>query len=315
VTAAPIRLTGPDSIVEAIPYLLGFAPTDSLVLVGLHAGSLTVTARVDLDDLDRPAALADLMTVLATTADSSEVMALTYGDRPEAAAIAAAADAAGMRLLEHLRVADGRYWSLTCPIEGCCPAEGRPLPTGNAVAAEFVGLGATTAPSRDELAAHLDPQPDTERLGALIGEREAHQLAQARDGLQDARVHADQRALRAAARRQDRTWSDAETARFGVALADHLVRDAIWLAIDEGLVDAQDLMLHLARTLPAPYRAAPLFLFAWKAWREGNGALAAMAVERTLQADPNYSAAELLSAALARGVDPRRMPTLRLDQD
>ena len=50
-TAAPISLTGPDSIVEAVPYLLGFTPTDSLVLVGLQGTSLTVTARIDLDTL------------------------------------------------------------------------------------------------------------------------------------------------------------------------------------------------------------------------------------------------------------------------
>ena len=64
-----------------------------------------------------------------------------------------------MTLIEHLRVAEGRYWSLTCPIEGCCPPEGRPLPAGHAVAAEFVGLGATTVASREQLAASLDPLP------------------------------------------------------------------------------------------------------------------------------------------------------------
>ena len=55
------------------------------------------------------------------------------------------------------------------------------------------------------------------------------------------------------------------------------------MAIDGGRLDAQDLMLHLARTLPAPNRAAPLFLFAWKSWRNGNGALAGIAAERALQ--------------------------------
>ena len=311
-TAARLSLTGPDDMVEAVPYLLGFTPTDSLVLVALQGTSLTVTARVDLDALDDPSQLADLMTTLVIRAESTHVIAVTYGQRTERDLIAAAADAAGLQLVEHLRVDAGRYWSLTCPIEGCCPAEGRPLPAGHAVAAEFVGLGASTVASREQLAASLDPQPGAERLEQLIGVRDAHERTQALAGFEDSRITADTRSIFAASRRTDRVWSDAETARFGVALTSHGVRDAIWMAIDGGRLDAQDLMQHLARTLPASYRAAPLFLFAWKAWRDGNGALAGIAVERALQADPNYSAAQLLQTALARGVNPRTMPALRL---
>lgn len=311
-TAAPVNLTGPDSIIEAVPYLLGFRPTDSLVLIGLQGTSLTVTARVDLDTLDNPTSLADLMTTLATGAESTHVIAITYGKRTEPGTIAATASAAGLTLLEHLRVDSDRYWSLSCPIEGCCPAEGRPLPAGHAVAAEFVVLGASTVASRDELAASLDPKAGAERLEHLIAERHEHELAQVIAGFNNSRLTSDKRAIFAAARRADRTWTDSETARFGVALTGYGVRDAVWMAIDAGRLDAQDLMLHLARTLPPPYRAAPLFLFAWKSWRNGNGALAAIAVERAQLADPNYSAADLLQAALTRGVNPRTMPTLRL---
>ena len=86
----------------------------------------------------------------------------------------------------------------------------------------------------------------------------------------------------------------------------------MWLAIDAGRLDGRDLFLHLARSLPESHRAPALFLFGWKTWREGNGALAGMAVERALQADPTYSAADLRKAALAQGIDPRRMPPLRV---
>ena len=314
-TTASISLTGPDSIVEAVPYLLGFTPTDSLVLVALHGTRLTVTARVDLDTFDDPSQLADLMTTLVIRAESTHVIAVTYGRRTEPDRIAATAAAAGLQLVEHLRVDAGRYWSLTCPIESCCPTEGRPLPAGHAVAAEFVGLGASTVDSREQLAASLDPQPGAQRLEQLISERHDHELAQALAGRDNSRITADKRAIFTASRRTDRIWSDAETARFGVTLTGCRVRDAIWMAIDGGRLDARNLMQHLARTLPAPYRAAPLFLFAWKAWRDGNGALAAIAVERALLADPGYSAAQLLQTALARGVNPRTMPALRLSND
>lgn len=310
---SPVRITSPASLIAAVPYLLGFEPTDSLVLVGLREGQITVTARVDLDQLDQPRGIADLMTVLATKAESSDVLALTYGDRTEVDTIAATAAECGMRLLEHVRVAGGRYFSLTCPIEGCCPAEGTPIVADNAVAAEFVALGASKVSSREDLDAILAPVPDTERLVPLIHAAEQAAVDQTLAGKHAARSTADKRALFAAARREDRRWSDEETARFAAALSGgYEIRDAVWMAIDDGRLDGRDLFLHLARTLPATHRAPALFLFAWKTWREGNGALAAMAAERALQADPAYSAADLLTAALARGVDPRRMPTLRM---
>ncbi len=307
--SSPIRITGPAGLIAAVPYLLGFEPTDSLVLVGLHDGHVTVTARIDLDDLDEPGHIEALMTTLATKAESSDVLAVTYGNRTDT--VTYAAHAAGMTLSEHVRVADGRYWSLTCPVEGCCPAEGHMLPTGNAVAAEFVALGASKATSRADLDTIFTPVPDTDRMATLIRTAERAILDQTLAGNDTTRITADKRALFAATRRTDRRWSDTETARYGAALTGYEIRDAAWLSIEHGRIDGRDLFLHLARTLPATHRAPALFLFGWKTWREGNGALASMAAERALQADPGYSATDLLMAAITHAVDPRRMPRLR----
>lgn len=305
-TVPSIRLTGPASIIEAVPYLLGFTPADSLVLVGLRGAKITVTARIDLDDLTRPDALSHLTIALADQAQSSSVLALTYGTPREPERIASAVAASGMQLLDHLRVADGRYWSLTCNEPQCCPAEGRPIPTDNEVAAEFVGLGASKTDSRGELAAIFTPADTAGRLWPLI------HTAEAATATGDNRSHSDTQALLQAAERDSRLWTDEETAELGVALTNLAVRDAAWLAVDAGRLDGRKLFLHLAHHLPEHYRAAPLFLFAWKSWREGNGALASIAVEHVLHADPAYSAADLLQVALARAIDPRRMPALQL---
>ncbi|MDR3081803.1 MAG: DUF4192 domain-containing protein, partial [Streptomyces sp.] len=48
--AAVPRISGPAELAQAIPYLLGFHPLDSLVVVGLARGRLVVTARIDLAD-------------------------------------------------------------------------------------------------------------------------------------------------------------------------------------------------------------------------------------------------------------------------
>jgi hypothetical protein len=99
-------------------------------------------------------------------------------------------------------------------------------------------------------------------------------------------------------------------ASYAVALTDLGVRDALWLAIDDGSVAASRLMAELHARLPAPYDAGPLFLFGWSQWRAGNSTLAMMAAERVLESQPGYSAAVLLVTAAQRGLDPRTVPAL-----
>jgi len=53
---------------------------------------------------------------------------------------------------------------------------------------------------------------------------------------------------------------------FGVALQSYPVRDALWLAIDDGRLRGIELWVNLARRLPSPYDAAPLFLAAWASY-------------------------------------------------
>jgi Domain of unknown function (DUF4192) len=83
-----------------------------------------------------------------------------------------------------------------------------------------------------------------------------------------------------------------------------------WMALDDDRLDGIELWVNLARRLPSPYNAAPLFLAAWRAWRDGNGALAGIAAEQALASDPGYGAAGLLLAALTRSIDPRTLPKL-----
>ena len=63
------------------------------------------------------------------------------------------------------------------------------------------------------------------------------------------------------------------------------------------------LWLHLLARLPAPYDSAPLFLFGWATWRDGNGTLAAMAAERALDQPAGLHRGR---AAAQRGADRAR---------
>jgi hypothetical protein len=231
-------------------------------------------------------------------------------------ALRAEAERVGATVSDLLLVSNRRWWSLCCPDELCCPSDGRALDDASSevpAAAAYAGLVAL--PDRSALAALLDPEPADVRealLPRLAGAES--DLRVVGDGGRT--VRSAKRALFAAARRADQpgggvAHSDEDLVRFGAALATIPVRDALWIAVDDRRLDGRELWRWLGRRLPGRYAAAPLFLFGWASWRTGNGALAGIAAERALEADPGCTAADLLLAALSRGLDPRRLPRLR----
>lgn len=318
------HLHGIGELLQAVPYLLGFHPRDSLVVVGLAGRVLVVTARLDLADV--PASIDYTVEAMARGGCTALFAALyappPAGDYDEVArVVSAAADAYRCRLLDVVLHDDGRWWSLDCPSLPCCPPEGRlvPLePTAFTVAATVDGVVAL--PDRADVAAQLDPRPPAE-LAALepaLAEAEHAGVRAALDGTLGRHERSVKRAIFAAARASDEApeggWPppDGETvARFGAALSVTELRDAIWLAIDDGRLDGRVLWRELACRLPPPYSAAPLFLYGWASWRAGNATLAGMAAHRALSSDPGYGAGELLLAAVGHGMDPRRVPRLR----
>src|SRR6201999_4047683 len=64
------------------------------------------------------------------------------------------------------------------------------------------------------------------------------------------------------------------------------------------------LWTDVVRRTPARYVPAPASLLAFTAWQSGNGALANVAAQRALAADPEYSMALLLLEAISAGAPP-----------
>lgn len=322
-----LRVRGPADLAEAVPYLIGFHPERSLVIVGLSRGRVVVTARIDLAELSGPKRPVLASTLASMTASGvARFVALVYDDdadltelphRELCGELAAAVGRLDCDLDDTALVCRGRVYSYLCGDPGCCPPDGRPLSAESHISAEATYAGLVALPDRASLAATLDPDPveQRERLypALIAAEQDAFDAARRGDAGRINRV--DVRALFRAARRCEgpdgAEPTDAALVRFAAALHRVEVRDAVWLGVDDGRIDGRPLWRGLARRLPAPYDAPPLFLFAWASYRAGDGAMAGMAAERVLASDPAYTAAELVLAALAHALDPRRLPKLR----
>jgi hypothetical protein len=96
-----------------------------------------------------------------------------------------------------------------------------------------------------------------------------------------------------------------------VSLADLRVRDDAWARMEpEHRARHLRLWTDVVTGATAEFVPAPASLLAFTAWQCGDGALANVALDRALAADPGYSMARLLGQAIRAGLPPSaaRMP-------
>ncbi len=322
-----VRIGTPDDMLAVVPHLLGFYPADSLVLLGLSVSGprprVTVTFRYDLPDPPGPAQASEIAGhaagVLAGQGIGT-VIIVGYGPgrlvTPLADLLRSVLPAGGVTICELLRAESGRYWSYLCTEPACCPADGVPFdpaahPAGQAMAA----AGLAALPSRAALAATLAPRPEegqpmraaTDRALARAGRLIARATA---EGGSPGRmlVEAGRVAVLAAIscyRAGDAITDHDQLAWLSVVLADLRVRDDAWARMDPGFTaEHQRLWADLVRQARPEHVPAAASLLAFTAWQAGMGALALVAVERALAADPGYSMARLIADAVQAGMPP-----------
>ncbi|MFD9161113.1 DUF4192 domain-containing protein [Streptomyces sp. NPDC059558] len=181
-TGPQITLRSPAELADALPYMLGFHPTDSLVMVAVHGeggrfgGRLRVgipstpaewedTARQVADCLirgsERRAGKPDGIVVYLCQEPAGEEDGRQVMDRlrPLAQRIRLACGALDVPVLEALCLSAGRFWSYVCPDGRCCPAEGTRLAAVGtsvlAATATFAGL--QVRGSLKEIEGRLEP--------------------------------------------------------------------------------------------------------------------------------------------------------------
>ncbi|WP_238815439.1 DUF4192 domain-containing protein [Nocardia brasiliensis] len=102
-----------------------------------------------------------------------------------------------------------------------------------------------------------------------------------------------------------------ELAELAAALRDRAVRDAMFaLAVGDHAVAAEALWAILARALRGRDRAEAAALLGYSAYARGDGALAGIALEAALAADPDHPMALLLETSLSLGMRPEQMRRL-----
>jgi hypothetical protein len=315
-------LTSPHDLLAAIPFLIGYHPENSLVLVALKDDTVGMAMRVDMPT-DIAAESYDLLASHFQREAAEAALIVAYVDAqtdPEPVLIntSAALLRAGISIKESLIVSDGRYRSMLCHDSECCPPLGTPIPDidSSRIALEHVIAGhpmpysnvAGLVQSIAALPSAMDENWQSEVQVFWVESDSENLLDLQRDGATAVIDLAGEYT-------QGRGAEDRElAARVIGRLSDIQVRDFALGSHNDETADAywqmwRDLLLIAPRGFVAPIAS----IFAALAYERGEGALAHKALDRALVDDERYSLALLLRRVFTAGWPPQSFTAMRAE--
>lgn len=305
-----LRISSPDAAVAVAPYMLGFTPSDSLVMLFSDPDLPQRSLRVDLPEF---VSLRWLQGILAGVPEPAPatVFLIVYADTVPMVFGQTIIDwltsvlEPALEVLDAVIVHDGAMHSLIRTMQGKDPLPMAEI-ENHPVVAECVAHGMSRLGSRDALRALLEFLDDemSRSVADLLegGQPMAGTYEQQRDML-------ERRAFEALLNDADLTAFDVMVV--GRACSDVFSRDPlITLVLNELAGDAGRLhrvrdrlafaVAHLPDDLAGP-TAATLALLSWS---QGDGASALVAADRAMDADPTNTLGPLVADALQHGLPP-----------
>lgn len=292
-----------DDLVGLVPYLIGFHPEESLVVIVIEDGRVEVTARVDLAAVSGRGSPDALVGRLFDRYPAAAAWFIAYtGDDVLAwDVLGACASLGGPARVQRLLQVGPDAWRSDEPDGPTGPIGGRVA----AVAAEAAVLGLPLRPSRKALAAGITGPPEDE-VDDLVARFDAAEVVLDRLGTRGRRRLL--RRLMAADGPPDR--DDSVRLALLVQHEDAQVRALRLLSVRNA---EQQLALWtriVRHSLPAQ-RPAVLGLLGMAAWQNGDGALAMVCLEQLDRIDPLEPIAALLDWLNDEVVPPHAWPQVR----
>jgi hypothetical protein len=316
-------LTSPHDLLAAIPFLIGYHPQDSLVLVALKDEAVGMAMRVDMP-VGVSAEGYDLLAshFLRDGADGAFIVAYVGEGAvdPENVLIntSAALVRAGIDIKESLIVRNNRFRSMICSDLTCCPPGGSVIPD----------LGSSRIAAEHVIAGHPMPFENVDGLVQSIAAVASSFESVWADEVQAFWVSSDSEEIQELQRdgataiidlvgeyREGRGAEDRElAARVIGRLSDIQVRDfALGSHTDESADYYWAMWRDLLRIAPRGFVAPVACLFAAMAYERGEGALAHKGLDRGLGDDDQYSLAHLLRRVFTAGWPPQSFSAMRIE--
>ena len=309
--SSKVMLRSPGAFAAALPALVGFHPSQSLVAVYLGKGQVIVSMRLDVPESIEE--VAEYVASTGTRVEADEVLLALYcpkGDdlphREGVAALITACHEVHVNVRDAMLIDGGRLWSYMCRSIECCPSEGVEIPQESGLLeAERVGLGLPmVAESREEVVQRYAPRLD------LAPSREVREQAQSiltvALGERAKQVWDEVKMLAAAPVPADHA-TDLMRSRIQVAFDNVIVRDYVMASIAltadpaEGVVDV---IVQAALTAPQDLRPRVAGAAAFLLAAFGESSIATVCL---LELAEGQSLAELVHISVNSAVSPGAM--------
>ena len=313
-------LTSPHDLLAAVPFLVGYSPKESLIVIALKDDAVGMAMRVDYPediDIDQIDSLASHL--VREKADGALVVAYipegVFDSEYLLAPLREAIDLRGIKLRECLEVRHNRWRSVLCTDHQCCPPEGNPMPDleSSRIAAEQVASG-KPLPFDNEVSMTKSISPEKEdiellklikKVPRIDYQKEGH-LALQREG---ALAVNDLAGIFA----RDGICLDKNLIALVIArLQDLQVRDyAMGITDSENIETLWSMWRWLLKIAPKGFIAPIAALFSAVSYEKGDGAMAQRALDRAFVDDMRYPLAKLLRRVFAAGWPPESFANMR----
>jgi len=321
-THTATELTSPHDLLAAVPFMVGYHPKDSLVVMALKESKVAMAMRVDFPDSENMASVSATIAGHLTRESADEAIIVGYlpSDDLDTDPLAVARSIItlqGIAVKECIVVSGGRFRSNLCADAQCCPPEGNPVPEilDSRVTAEQVAAG-NPLPylDLDEMKRSIAALPvDKELVRIIKSIPEIDYSGEDVTQLQRAGANAINEMAIIFSRAQ-RIEDKNLIALVLVRLLDLQVRDyAMGMTTAETSDQLWDMWRWLMRTAPVGYVAPVAVIFATMSYERGDGALAQRALDRAMVDSPGYQMAKLLRRTFAAGWPPSAFTQMRAD--
>ena len=321
-THTATELTSPHDLLAAVPFMVGYHPKDSLVVMALKESKVAMAMRVDFPDSENMASVSATIAGHLTRESADEAIIVGYlpSDDLDTDPLAVARSIItlqGIAVKECIVVSGGRFRSNLCADAQCCPPEGNPVPEilDSRVTAEQVAAG-NPLPylDLDEMKRSIAALPvDKELVRIIKSIPEIDYSSEDVTQLQRAGANAINEMAIIFSRAQ-RIEDKNLIALVLVRLLDLQVRDyAMGMTTAETSDQLWDMWRWLMRTAPVGYVAPVAVIFATMSYERGDGALAQRALDRAMVDSPGYQMAKLLRRTFAAGWPPSAFTQMRAD--
>ena len=306
---------GPADIAQFVPYLIGFTPEESLVIVVMDDNQVQVTARADLAEVRQRGAVEDLLDRIWARFPTADAMLIAYTQHLEEglALLERSADHLPVAVLRQTMLVNQDTWRLP---DG---THGRLNPSSR-ITAEAADHGLRKFTRRADLEGSFASAPDSPELAKAV-----------RAALSDLPRHRDLPTLLEHTRdllsrnlstrapfgsgRPSVMMSTADAVQLAHLVKDRHARDLALASITKASAPRHlALWSEVLNRTPSSLAEVPAVIAGMAAWVAGDGASANIALTRAQAAATRLRAsgpAELLGAVIDQVLPPSAWPSVR----